>query len=626
MKELETLKLYRGATSVIELDFTGFNFESNSYCQLTIKKKYNDDIVFQHDFKKPIKYYVTFKDEFTVGLDDNDYKYDIMYMLNEERYPQCSISDIVIDGVVNSYEGEFDTDAVHVTEVLTEGAEITQTIKVTTSNVIIASSNLQVRTVTPTKEDQVVLADDGFDGMSKVVVKSIPSDYIIPNLQEKEARVTAPTNIFVHPDEEYDGLSFVNVIASVDTETKEVTPSKEVQTINRSDGKYIDSVTVNAIPDNYIEPSGELEITENGSYDVTDKASVKVETSGADLSEYFNINPSETTTGNYNTSWIENNYILKLPDITLQQENSDCTSMFKSWKLPILPKITNTQNIQSAYAMFGGCQTKQYDVSEWNTSNITKMTDMFSSCYIETLDLSKWNVDKVTDMQNMFYSCKAKSIIAPNLVTNKITSLPDFENASLLETLDISNWDTSNVTVFASLFYSCTKLTTIDVSSFNTSKGYNFESMFRGCSKLSNLDLSNFDMSNATSIPRMFYSCASLVDLDLSNFDLSKVSYCSELFSCANLTNLQFAYNLGKGYKQKTSNYSNYKLDLSKSTLLTHDSLMSVINNLYDLNLTYDVANGGTLYTQQLVLGADNLAKLSEEELAVATSKGWTVS
>ena len=528
---------------------------------------------------------------------------------------------------------------------------ITPTESLGLSSVTVEPVSLEEKSIVPKKEVQVLNPSNEYVGFLQVTVEKIPEEYIIPNgnldiknngdfdvtenatvnvnvqpnLQEKEARVTAPTNIFVHPDEEYDGLSFVNVIASVDTETKEVTPTKEVQTINRSEGKYIDSVTVIAIPDNYIEPSGELEITENGSYDVTDKASVKVETSGADLSEYFNINPSETTTGNVNTSWIENNYILKLPDITLQQENSDCTSMFRSWKLQVLPKITNTQNIKNAYNMFSGCQTKQYDVSEWNTSNITNMQDMFYSCYIETLDLSKWNVDKVIDMRNMFYSCKAKTIIAPDLVTNKINQLPSFESASSLETLDISNWDTSNIKVFASLFYNCSKLATIDVSSFNTSIGYNFSNMFRNCSKLTNPDLSGFDMSSATTISRMFYSCG-VIDLDLSNWDLSKVTELSELFYCTKLINLQFAYNLGKGYKQKTSNYSNYKLDLSKSTLLTHDSLMSVINNLYDLNLTYDVANGGTLYTQQLVLGADNLAKLSEEELAVATSKGWTVS
>ena len=45
-----------------------------------------------------------------------------------------------------------------------------------------------------------------------------------------------------------------------------------------------------------------------------------------------------------------------------------------------------------------------------------------------------------------------------------------------------------------------------------------------------------------------------------------------------------------------------------------------------DKHTSYDVANGGTLYTQQLVLGSTNMAKLTAEEIAIATNKGWTVS
>ena len=56
-----------------------------------------------------------------------------------------------------------------------------------------------------------------------------------------------------------------------------------------------------------------------------------------------------------------------------------------------------------------------------------------------------------------------------------------------------------------------------------------------------------------------------------------------------------------------------------------NESLMNVINNLYDLNLTYDVANGGTLYRQILRLGSTNLAKLTSDEIAIATNKGWDV-
>ena len=95
---------------------------------------------------------------------------------------------------------------------------------------------------------------------------------------------------------------------------------------------------------------------------------------------------------------------------------------------------------------------------------------------------------------------------------------------------------------------------------------------------------------------------------------------------CTNLTNLGGVKDLGKSYTRKTSNNYYYKLDLSYCEKLTHESLISVINSLYDLNLTYDVANGGILYSQQLVLGSTNLAKLTAEEIAVATNKGWTVS
>ena len=98
------------------------------------------------------------------------------------------------------------------------------------------------------------------------------------------------------------------------------------------------------------------------------------------------------------------------------------------------------------------------------------------------------------------------------------------------------------------------------------------------------------------------------------------------LGSCNNLTNLKFMNNLGAKFTQKTENYTYYRLTLSSSTKLTHESLVDVINKLYDLNLAYDVANGGTLYAQSLIFGSTNLAKLTDEEKAIATNKGWNLS
>ena len=213
--------------------------------------------------------------------------------------------------------------------------------------------------------------------------------------------------------------------------------------------------------------------------------------------------------------------------------------------------------------------------------------------------------ENVTDMSNMFYNCKT------------------------LTELDVSNFDTSNVTTMKSMFYNCSSLASLDASNFNTSNVTDMSTMFYNCSSLASLDVSNFDTGKVTDMSNMFRFCDNLISLDISNFDFGKVyniNYILDLNSSSKLTNLKFGINLGKGYTQQSANYSSYKLDISYSKKLTHESLMSIINNLYDLNLTYDVANGGTLYRQELKLGTTNKAKLTAEEIAIATNKGWNVT
>jgi surface protein len=166
-------------------------------------------------------------------------------------------------------------------------------------------------------------------------------------------------------------------------------------------------------------------------------------------------------------------------------------------------------------------------------------------------------------------------------------------------TLDVSELDMSNSTTMAYMFYTCSNLKTIVVDRFNTPKVTTLSYAFVNC-------------SNLTGVP---------------NIDCSKVIIIANAFnSCSALTTLGELENLGKAYTNKTKNYTNYTLNLSAANKLTHDSLMNVINGLYDLNLTYKVASGGTLYTQTLNLGSTNKAKLTAEEIAIATNKGWTVS
>ena len=96
-----TLYLYRGATSSIEFDFTEFHFDYNSKCQFTISSIYEDNKLLQFDFESNKKYTMIISDEFTKTLKDNKYRYNIMYIVGDERYPQCADSDIIVRDIVN---------------------------------------------------------------------------------------------------------------------------------------------------------------------------------------------------------------------------------------------------------------------------------------------------------------------------------------------------------------------------------------------------------------------------------------------------------------------------------------------------------------------------------------------
>ena len=98
---------------------------------------------------------------------------------------------------------------------------------------------------------------------------------IIPKLQTK----TTTVNGKVTSDNAYVGLKevTVNVQAAPTLQSKTVTPTKSQQNVTADSGyDGLSEVIVNAIPDEYISPSGSLNITENGTYDIKTKANVVV--------------------------------------------------------------------------------------------------------------------------------------------------------------------------------------------------------------------------------------------------------------------------------------------------------------------------------------------------------------
>ena len=176
-------------------------------------------------------------------------------------------------------------------------------------------------------------------------------------------------------------------------------------------------------------------------------------------------------------------------------------------------------------------------------------------------------------------------------------------NAKMLTTT------TSQKRIISSLI---TEIPPIDISSITT-----IADMFKDFKSLK--EIPPIDTSNVTSMQMACSNCNEVITIP--PLDASKtISVLYVLQNCNSLTTLGGFLNLGKAYlTTQSANYNNYKLDLSYCTLLTYESLMNVINNLYD------IASAG-VKPQGLVLGATNLAKLTEEEIAIATNKGWNVS
>ena len=218
-----------------------------------------------------------------------------------------------------------------------------------------------------------------------------------------------------------------------------------------------------------------------------------------------------------------------------------------------------------------------------------------------------------TDCTNMFYQCIELERI-PFIDTSAVTSMSSmFYNCYKLE--EIQLMDTSNVTNMSGIFYNCYKLKSLPV--FNTSNVTTFANAFRECHELE--EIPAFDTSNVTNLNNTFFNSTKIKTIPL--LEAGKVTLVtSAFFKNTSLVNLGGLKDLGKAYDTtRSENYSSYTLDLSWSTLLTYESLMNVINNLYDIK-------SAGCNNQSLKLGYTNKAKLTEEEIAIATNKGWNVS
>ena len=321
------------------------------------------------------------------------------------------------------------------------------------------------------------------------------------------------------------------------------------------------------------------------------------------------LNPNTGNVTNMEDLFTGSKSLKSIPAINTQNV-TDMSGMFSECaKLSSVP-VLDTSNVIDMNRIFSGCSSLT-TVPLLNTSNVTNMLAMFEDCSslieIPTLDTSK-----VTTMYSMFGRCTSLKQI-PLLDTKRCVDMEImFNDCSLLET--IPKLETGNVTIMNGMFKGCSSLKQIPL--LNTKSCNLMQEMFSGCSSIT--EIPELDTSNVTSMWYMFFKCTSLTTVPM--LDASKIINVYNMFNnCSSLVTLGGLKNLGMSYQTNwIENVYLATLNLSDSPLLTHDSLMNVINNLYDIK-----SKG--VKTQTLQLGDTNKAKLTAEEIAIATNKGWNV-
>ena len=189
------------------------------------------------------------------------------------------------------------------------------------------------------------------------------------------------------------------------------------------------------------------------------------------------------------------------------------------------------------------------------------------------------------------------------LDVSSATSLQSaWSNCCSLQSLNLSGWDTGSVTNMSNAWAYCYNLQSLDLSVWDVSRVTNMAAAWQYCCSLQSLDLSGWDVSSVTSLKNAWQYCYNLQSINLSGWDVSRLS-----------TNV--AYPNGGMLIDYWPSVISTNQSYSSAAALSIASLLRIIASL-------PVVTGA----RTLTLGQTNKLKLTAEQIAVATQKGWTVA
>lgn len=385
-------------------------------------------------------------------------------------------------------------------------------------------SNLQEKEVTPTKELQQIIADNDYDGLSRVNVLPISEEYITP---QGELKIN---NNGVYNVREYENAN-VKVIPNL--QERGVTPTKEFQSIVPDDGyDGLSRVDIVPIPDEYIIPKGEIEIYKNGAYDVEKFSSAKIEV--VPKLQYKSVTPTkdwQIVNADKGYDGLEVVDVAPIPDEYIIPKLQDLKAVYPSTEYQIIEADEGYDGLLTVDIFPVTADIDKNIIAENIKDGVTILGvqgNLKSEGAKYAPQYISWRQQDATDL----------TYEVTNIDSSRIIScMRMFDTCSNLTSLDLSSWTLESCNRLGYMFYNSTKLKSIDMSNFDTKNVIYMNSMFYQCKALTSVDISHFNPKSLTNVNAMFQNCIALTEVDISSICTTKINNSALMFSgCTNLT------------------------------------------------------------------------------------------
>ena len=270
-----------------------------------------------------------------------------------------------------------------------------------------------------------------------------------------------------------------------------------------------------------VQPTGEIDITQNGITNVSGYATANVQVPEKQLEEKSVTISSNTTT---------------LIEPSTGKDGMSSVSVTTNIPEPS-GKITITQNGTdidvSSYASADVNVPAGADLSDYFNSTGTAIN---GSPYLWGSLIKKIPPITITgdSLRSAFKYYKGTELPQISDLSSITNFSEAFENCTNLTNVDFSNMSFStSIYNFQSVFQYCTNLENVDLSTLGTTpSNLGLSSVFYGCTKLKKVNLSNFAPRGYNTTTNMFSGCTSLEELDISSMNFSNIGvYTSNMFT-----------------------------------------------------------------------------------------------